>query len=141
VSTSSPLIQRWFALTGHRAAADPYFLYAASNLGSMLALLTYPSIVEPYLGLPEQSRLWAAGYAALVLLTAGCAAVVWCALVRTPLPAVAGASDSPAAADPAPRAGRRLRWVLLSFVPSSLMLGVTTYLSTDIAAIPLLWVI
>jgi hypothetical protein len=141
VSTSAPLLQRWFALTGHRAAADPYFLYAASNLGSMLALLSYPSIVEPYLRLPSQSRLWAAGYGALVLLTAGCAAFVWRSTAGTPLTPVAGASDTPAGDEPAPGAGRRLRWVLLSFVPSSLMLGVTTYLSTDIAAIPLLWVI
>lgn len=142
VSTSAPLLQRWFALTGHRAAADPYFLYAASNLGSMLALLSYPSLVEPYLRIPEQSRLWAAGYAALAVFTAGCGAFVWRSLRGAPGPAVAGASDAPAAdTETSPTAGRRLRWVLLSFVPSSLMLSVTTYLSTDIAAIPLLWVI
>ncbi|HLE42832.1 MAG TPA: fused MFS/spermidine synthase [Methylomirabilota bacterium] len=143
VSTSAPLLQRWFAATGHRAAADPYFLYAASNLGSMLVLLAYPSLVEPYLRLGQQSRVWAAGYALLVLLTFACAALVWRSLGRPAGPALAGGSDGPPpeADAPAPTAGRRLRWVLLSFVPSSLMLGVTTYLSTDIAAIPLLWVI
>ena len=143
VSTSAPLLQKWFAATGHRAAADPYFLYAASNLGSMLVLLAYPSLVEPYLRLGQQTRVWAAGYALLVLLTFACAALVWRSLGRPAGPALAGGSDGPPpeADAPAPTAGRRLRWVLLSFVPSSLMLGVTTYLSTDIAAIPLLWVI
>lgn len=143
VATSAPLLQKWFAATGHRAAADPYFLYAASNLGGMLVLLSYPSLVEPYLRLGQQSRLWAMGYGLLVVLTLACAAFLWRSLGRVTAPAVAGASDAPLpdAGTPAPTAGRRLRWVLLSFVPSSLMLGVTTYLSTDIAAIPLLWVI
>ncbi|MBI3457669.1 MAG: fused MFS/spermidine synthase [Candidatus Rokubacteria bacterium] len=142
VSTSTPLFQKWFSLTGHGASADPYFLYAASNLGSMLALLSYPALVEPYLGLAAQSRLWTAGYALLVVLALGCAASLW----RSPASvtrSVGVISDPPIEVPEAPglTAGRRLRWVLLSFVPSSLMLSVTTYLSTDIAAIPLLWVI
>ncbi len=142
VSTSAPLLQKWFTATGHRAAADPYFLYAASNLGSMLVLLSYPSLIEPYLRLGQQSGLWTAAYGLLVVLTLACAVFVWRSLARRTVPAVAGASDGPLPeAAPAPTAARRLRWVLLSFVPSSLMLGVTTYLSTDIAAIPLLWVI
>jgi hypothetical protein len=142
VSTSAPLLQRWFALTGHRAAADPYFLYGASNLGSMLALLSYPAVVEPYLRLGSQSRLWAMGYALLVVLIATCGACAWRARSHAPVPVLAGGSDvAVGAAEAPPSAARRLRWVLLSFVPSSLMLGVTTYLSTDIAAIPLLWVI
>src|SRR5262249_6451290 len=65
VSTSSPLLQAWFARTGHRTATDPYFLYAASNVGSMLALIVYPALVEPHLRLAEQSRLWALGYGLL----------------------------------------------------------------------------
>ncbi len=143
VSTSAPLLQKWFTATGHRTAGDPYFLYAASNLGSMLVLLSYPSLFEPYLRLGQQTWLWAAGYALLVVLTLTCAAFVWRSLAPPTVAAVAGASDGPTpeADGTAPTAGRRLRWVLLSFVPSSLMLGVTTYLSTDIAAIPLLWVI
>jgi hypothetical protein len=143
VSTSAPLLQRWFALTGHRAAADPYFLYAASNLGSMLALLSYPVLVEPYLRLTAQTWVWAAGYGLLVLLVSACGVLVWRAAGGVPVPVLAGGSDAPLAepGDAPPSAARRLRWVLLSAVPSSLMLGVTTYLSTDIAAIPLLWVI
>src|SRR5215210_5404563 len=69
VSATAPLLQGWFSRTGHPSAADPYFLYAASNLGSMLALLSYPLVLEPTLRLSQQSRLWTAGYAALVVLT------------------------------------------------------------------------
>ncbi len=137
VSASSPLLQTWFAATRHRAAADPYFLYAASNVGSMLALLAYPLLIEPALGLREQSWIWAGGYLLLAVLIGGCALLVR----RTP------AAESAALADVAPPVverlslRRRARWVLLAFVPSSLMLSVTTYLSTNIAPIPLLWVI
>jgi hypothetical protein len=146
VSTTSPLLQAWFARLGHGAAGDPYFLYAASNLGSMLALLSYPVLLEPLLTLPAQSRLWAAGYGLLALLVAACALV----LRRAPGAAIAGLqTDAPSGAggspagigSGAPTLGRRLRWLLLALVPSSMMLSVTTYLSSDIAAIPLLWII
>jgi hypothetical protein len=141
VSTSAPLLQKWFAGTGHPAAKDPYFLYAASNLGSMLALLGYPLLMEPSLRLADQGWLWGVGYGLLVLLMAGCAFRVWRVPDPAPQPGPAGKGSE--SADPGDRLtpGRRLRWVVLAFVPSSLMLGVTTYLTTDIAAIPLLWVI
>ncbi len=71
VATSAPLLQRWFASTRHASARDPYFLYAASNAGSLLALLSYPLLVEPYLPLASQSQAWALGYGALLLLTGG----------------------------------------------------------------------
>lgn len=77
VSASAPMLQAWFADTGHPAGKDPYFLYAASNLGSMLALVSYPIIVEPHWKLAEQSRLWACGYGLLALLTFGCAVLLW----------------------------------------------------------------
>src|SRR5713226_8279764 len=77
VATSAPLLQKWFAGTGHPAGRDPYFLYAASNLGSMLALLSYPVMVEPNLTLHVQGWLWAGGYAVLALLTLACIVVVW----------------------------------------------------------------
>ncbi len=136
VSASSPLLQKWFASTGHRSATDPYFLYAASNLGSMLALLSYPVLLEPYLRLHDQSRLWAVGYLLLVLLIGGCAVLLW----RAPTRAVIDVPLSEAAV-PGLTVSRRLRWIFLAFVPSSLMMSVTTYLSTDIAAVPLLWII
>jgi hypothetical protein len=140
VAGTSPLMQKWFASTGHRRAPDPYFLYAASNAGSLLGLLSYPAWVESHLHLSGQSRWWMWGYGLLVLLTAGCAASLW----RSPRPpaAAAPALRPPVPAQPERIAGlRRLRWVWLSFVPSSLMLGVTAYLSSDVAVVPLLWVI
>jgi hypothetical protein len=148
VSATSPILQAWFAATGHRTSQDPYVLYAASNLGSMLALLAYPAFVERFLRLDAQSRLWAWGYGSLVVLAAGCALALW----RT---AKAGPSGDPGSETVAPPPGsttpdrverpitaaRRARWVVLAAVPSSLMLSVTTYLSTDIAPIPLLWIV
>jgi hypothetical protein len=145
VSTTSPLLQHWFSRTRHRAAADPYFLYAASNLGSLLALLGYPLVIEPVFRLREQSQLWTWIYAGFVLLFAGCA---WLTLRSQPSgqPALQPGEASPAGksaalSDAAISWARRGRWVLWAFIPSSLMLGVTTYLTTDIASIPLLWVI
>jgi len=137
VSTTSPLIQKWFAATGHRTARDPYFLYAASNLGSMLALLSYPALLEPAMALEAQTQLWRVGYILLILLTAGCALTIW------RLPKVADAPAETEVVEPPETLTfkRRLSWVLFAFVPSSLMLSVTTYLSTDLAAIPLLWII
>jgi hypothetical protein len=151
LSASAPLLQRWFAHTGHASAKDPYFLYAASNLGSMLALLSYPTLVEPHLPLnPQhwfsQSKLWAGGYGFMVLLVAACAWIIW----RLPQAADTHRSDflSEDSADSAELTAptgidalTRLRWVALAFVPSSLMLGTTTYITMDIASIPLLWVI
>ncbi|HEX8204260.1 MAG TPA: fused MFS/spermidine synthase [Isosphaeraceae bacterium] len=135
VASTAPLLQRWYAGLGHPAAEDPYSLYGASNLGSLLALLGYPLAIEPALGLARQSRLWAAGYGLLAALTLGCASAAW----RSP----AASRIVPDADDPRdrPDRGRWLRWAALACVPSSLMLGVTTYLATDIVAFPLLWVI
>lgn len=156
VSTTAPLLQRWLAATDHPAAADPYFLYRASNLGSVLGLLGYPLVLEPSMRLAEQGRVWSGGYGLFVGLVLACAAVVW----RSPRgseaaasrgdavdatyaelpPAPQGEVFAPAAdAARAPTLTRRLRWVGLAFVPSSLMLGVTTAITTDIAPIPLLW--
>jgi hypothetical protein len=142
VSTSGPLLQRWFANTGHRAAHDPYFLYTASNLGSMIALLSYPILIEPALTLADQRRLWAIGYAVLVILTALCAVCLWrSAPASAPEPGPTTSDAWPIQAPEKISRWRRLRWVALAFVPSSLMLSATTYLTTDIAAIPLLWII
>ncbi|HYW49055.1 MAG TPA: fused MFS/spermidine synthase, partial [Gemmatimonadaceae bacterium] len=142
VSTTSPLVQAWFARSGHASASNPYALYAASNAGSMLALLGYPFIIEPQVALRDQSRLWSVGYIGFVLLLVGCMLL----LVRT-LRGTTGTVMTSAAkvAAGAARTGlpwrRRLRWVGLAFVPSSLMLSVTMYMSTNIAPFPLLWVL
>lgn len=137
VSTSAPLLQRWFATLPVSSARDPYFLYAASNLGSLTALVAYPLLVEPTLGIRTQSVVWAAGYFLFAVLTAAC---VW--FVRVFGSATAAAAASAADYVPSTVSLRdRTRWVLLSFLPSSLMLGVTTHISTDIAAVPLLWIV
>ena len=140
VSTTAPLLQRWLAATSHPAAADPYFLYRASNLGSVLGLLAYPLAVEPALRLAEQGRVWSAGYGLLVLLVVACAVVTW----REPRSAESSGrpSEDPLGATAAPvrvTLARRLRWIGLAFVPSSLMLGVTATITTDLAPLPLLW--
>jgi hypothetical protein len=136
ISTTGPLLQRWFARTDHPAARDPYFLYGASNLGSMLALLGYPLLIEPRLTVSRQLGAWAVGYGLLIVLTAACALVAWRAAPGRGTDAALAEADVP----PVPLA-RRLRWIGLAFVPSSLMLGVTTYITTDVAVMPLLWVI
>src|SRR5436190_1935071 len=82
LSTGAPLLQRWFSESGHPSAANPYFLYAASNLGSMVALLAYPVLIEPTLRLEQQSHLWTAGYVVLAALIATCAFVVRRRLLR-----------------------------------------------------------
>jgi hypothetical protein len=150
VSTLSPLLQNWFSATRHTSARDPYFLYAASNAGSLLALVSYPLIIEPALALRRQSHLWSLSYAALLLLVAACAVAFWRASSR-----ISSVTNDESSATNDDRAAsenvdddsealtwrRRSLWVALAFVPSSLMLGVTTYISTDIASIPLLWVV
>ncbi len=140
LSTITPALQAWFASSGHRHAQDPYFLYAASNSGSLLALLSYPILIEPNLHLADQNRVWAWGYSLLVMLVVCCAVILW----RAPR-APAEVSITPAKGESSPAAppssSLRARWVALSFVPSSLMLGVTTSLTSDLPPIPLFWVI
>src|SRR5215207_2614067 len=139
LSASAPLLQQWFSRTRAESASDPYYLYAASNAGSLFALLGFPVLLEPALTLGQQSRAWAFAYGALFFLFAACAVL---ALRRTWWVAgtVEEKGSSSAASEPL-SVRRRLRWVLLAFVPSSLVLGVTTHVTTDLVAVPLLWVI
>ncbi|MGX1788823.1 fused MFS/spermidine synthase [Bosea sp. NPDC055332] len=132
VSANGPLLQAWFARTGHEHARDPYFLYAASNIGSFLALLAYPFAVEPVLRLATQATAWTWGFG---LLLAGITACAGLSLGRS-----AGVREmAPFVAEPVP-ASRKLHWLFLAFVPSSLLVAVTAHISTDVAASPLLWV-
>jgi spermidine synthase len=133
LSLLSPLIQQWFSTSERAGSRDPYFLYAASNLGSLLALFAYPALWEPRFTLAKQGLWWSYGYCVLGFLICGCA--MW---------SYRGSRRHIAALEVGVRPilwSRRLRWLALAMVPSSLMLGVTTYLSTDIAAMPLLWVL
>jgi hypothetical protein len=142
ISATAPLLQKWFAGSGHPHARDPYFLYAASNAGSLLALLAYPVLVEPMSSLGQQWVWWSAGFGALVVLLIGCARLVGVSSV-----AFARAVPETSIEPPMPFAaatvngGDRARWLVLSFAPSSLLLGVTTYITTDVAAVPLFWVV
>jgi hypothetical protein len=155
ISATAPLLQKWFAEGDHRLAGDPYFLYAASNAGSMLGLLSYPVLIEPHLHLIQQSRFWAGGYYLLAGGMVCCSPLLWRRKQkegkmagepiensdRSPIPEESAwtlrsrlsGEGSQCADDPPPRPWR---WVLLA-----LMLGVTTYLTTDVAPFPLLWVV
>jgi hypothetical protein len=149
LSATAPLLQKWFAKTGHSSADDPYFLYAASNLGSMLALFGYPTLVEPYLALNRsnwlsQSWLWTAGYVALALVMAVCGIVVWKSGSRAShdfKKDLEKPNGDVSQAEAPPGAWTKLRWIALAFVPSTMMLAVTAHISLNIAAIPLIWVV
>jgi hypothetical protein len=134
ISANGPLLQAWFARTGHPHASDPYFLYAASNIGSFLALIAYPFLVEPFLTLSAQAVTWTWGFG---LLLAGIAACAGLGLGRS---ADASARVQVALVQTAIPARQKLSWVALAFVPSGLLVAVTAHLSTDVAAVPLLWV-
>lgn len=180
VSTTAPLLQKWFSATGHPAAKDPYFLYGASNLGSMLALLAYPAFIEPNMVLHHQALLWTGGFALLAVTVYACIAIVWTPALTdhadhsadAPV-APSGAADAagekppvetaitakapaptaikPGAPRPMPSVSltqsddvtmlRRLKWIGLAAVPSSMMLGVTTHITTDLSPVPLIWLI
>jgi hypothetical protein len=138
LSATAPLIQAWYARVreGHPDAANPYVLYAASNLGSLLALLAYPVAIEPVLRLRTQTLSWSLGYGLFVLLIAGVAVMAW----RTAISAPPAQSSTPLPISKSITWKDRLTWVGLAAIPSSLMLGVTTYISTDVASAPFLWI-
>lgn len=133
VAASAPMFQRWFSASDHKDAANPYFLYAASNIGSMGALLSYPLIIEPMMTLHQQSYSWAWGYGGLIVMTLICALTVWRSHASTASPTIQTTQSSPWS--------KKIIWMVLAFIPSSLMLGVTTLITTDIASVPLLWVV
>ncbi len=128
LSASAPLLQAWYVRSGRQD--EPYFLYRASNAGSFVALLAYPFLIEPLIGLDRQAEIWSVGYVALVGAILACAGMVRNRHVPSALSAPADA----------PSLNRRLAWIGLSAVPSGLLVATTAHISTDIAAIPLLWI-
>tara|TARA_R110002072_G_scaffold150953_1_gene299765 strand:- start:108481 stop:110841 length:2361 start_codon:yes stop_codon:yes gene_type:complete len=147
ISSAGPLIQGWFSRTEHARAHDPYFLYAASNAGSLIGLLAYPLIFEPTMGLMAQRDFWLLGFGLFVVLAIN-------AVLRTVKPkkltpkeakrlrkleALVVSSEEPEVERLS--WGRRMRWVYLAFIPSSMLLSVTTYITTDVVSLPLLWVL
>lgn len=132
VAAQAPLMQRWYNLAGNDG--EPYALYAASNIGSFAGLIAYPIIVEPLLPLQSQNGLWTILFAVLALLVAACAFAIWKRhgdpIIITPI------------GDKTPISWKtRLYWIALAAVPSGLMLSTTTHITTDLVAIPLIWVV
>ena len=139
VAANAPLLQAWFAATGHAHGRDPYFLYGASNLGSLLALLGYPLLLEPAFGLRQLSTYWALGYVLLIL--AIVASFLTVRLSGNPA-AFARPAETPVdASTPYPTWARRLSWVGLALVPSALLTAFTNHVTMDVASAPLLWVL
>ncbi|MEQ1647248.1 MAG: fused MFS/spermidine synthase [Hyphomicrobiaceae bacterium] len=141
VSANAPLLQAWFASTGHKDSQNPYFLYAASNLGSLIALLGYPLVLEPAFGVSALSRYWTGGFVLLAL----CLATLFL-MVRTRATGVRSIATNAAAVTAdvsaiSPTWSDRLGWIGLALIPSALLTAFTTHITTDVASAPLLWVL
>jgi hypothetical protein len=135
LSANAPLLQRWFSHTAHRSAHDPYFLYAASNLGSLLALVSYPLLVEPAMGLATQSGVWAWGFYLLIAAIALSGVAASLSARRVAAPAASQVGE-----DRSAEWKTRIEWAAIAFIPSALMLGVTSHLSANVASAPFIWV-
>jgi len=134
LSCTGPLTQKWYSWTSGASSDDPYFLYAASNAGSFVGLLSYPFLVEPHLSLAHQREAWSAGYVVFVVLSMACAVIALRSRPTSELPRTHEATEHVTLR-------RALIWGALAFVPASLSLAITAHLSTDVAPIPLLWVL
>jgi SAM-dependent methyltransferase len=141
LSTNSSLTQRWFSVASLRGSSDPFWLYAASNVGSLVALLSYPLLVEPSLGVRAQLHYWAIGYVAFALITVATMYVTY----RRTRSAASLPVDGPAVMHTLPEKAvttrRRMSWVARSAIASSLLLSITMEISTDVIAAPLFWVL
>lgn len=143
VSANGPLLQSWFARTGHVHAKDPYFLYGASNIGSFASLILYVIMIEPMFDLEHQSWLWTVGFVTLGLLIVTCGYFASRMALGTPLDV-----ETMDVADDLDRTSKapvtwltRLTWIAYAFIPSSLLVAVTAHVSTDVAAAPFLWIV
>ncbi|MEZ4459889.1 MAG: fused MFS/spermidine synthase [bacterium] len=130
LSSNAPTLQRWYAASNAPDRDNPYRLYAASNIGSLLALLGYPILVEPWLGISQQAVAWTGGFALLIVGIAASTRVI-------ASDTVSDAAQTSSSTD----WRTRLKWLGWAAVPSSLLLGCTTFLTSDVAALPLLWVL
>ena len=146
LATTGPLLQRWYAALQPRATSTIYSLFAASNAGSFLALFGYPFVVEPLFTLRTQTLAWAAGYALYAAMLAWCGALSWRRVATVSVGGAVSRASASASARPdtastgTRRSGdrswqRRLRWLGLAALPSTLMMSVTTFISTDVASI------
>ena len=143
LAANAPLIQAWFARTGHPSAHDPYFLYAASNVGSFLALLSYPIAVEPFVPLSDQRWYWTGGFYVLLLLIAACGLLMLRSVNQAPSAIAINSDDVVAGTEEAapPSWLDVVSWIGLAAVPSGLLIAVTAHIATDVASVPLFWVV
>lgn len=142
LATTTPTVQAWLAgVGGLDVQSNAFRLFAASNAGSLLGLLVYPTIVEPNLDLVDQSRLWSYGYVAFVALIAILATVVWRRSSTTSHRDVRRQGEAEPLISTGPSARTRLAWLGYAAIPAALVIGTTAHLSTDVAAVPLLWVV
>jgi SAM-dependent methyltransferase len=137
VSANAPMIQRWYSTIGQKDSDDPYFLYAASNVGSLIALLGYPLVMEPNFRVTDAREIWSVGYLVLTVLVLICSFIVWKGKGTEAVENV----EEVAKDRTVPSALDRLKWVFWAFIPNSCMLAVTMHISTDVASIPLMWVV
>lgn len=135
ISANAPLLQAWFARSGHARSQDPYFLYGASNAGSFLALFAYPLLVEPLMGLAPQALYWSVGFLLLMGMAGACGYIASTAIPRGAMAIGADAPEAPATWR------QRLSWIALSFVPSGLLVGTTAHIATDLVSAPFMWVV
>lgn len=141
LSANAPLMQKWFSYTFHKKADDPYFLYAASNVGSLLSLLSYPILIEPFFKVSAQSFAWAFGFVVLMI------ALIMCGLMAYRFKDISKLSsfsmEKPENQDVAKyvKPSDRVFWTLCAMIPSGLMLAVTTHITSNVASAPLLWVL
>jgi hypothetical protein len=143
LASSAPLLQVWFARSTSTSQADPYFLYAASNAGSLLGLLAYPFLLEPLFSIKKQGYVWSACFGLFVVLTSFCALILWKESNHSNADRT---SPQPSRHSDASRIshigkGTLAKWLFLAFLPCSLLLSVTVYLTADVASLPLLWVV
>jgi hypothetical protein len=136
LSANAPLLQAWFARSGHPSSHDPYFLYAASNVGSFVALLGYPFVIEPATAVSQQTRAWSGLFIGLIALIALCGLLL--SRTRNALPAISGHGIG---GKRAPGWRDATIWTALGAVPAAYLVAVTAHISTDVAAVPLLWVL
>jgi hypothetical protein len=144
LSANAPLMQKWFSYTSHEKADDPYFLYAASNVGSLFSLLSYPVLIEPFFKVSEQSFAWAFVFVVLLIGLMACGVLAYHCRTQDNMAdedisqtKVNVASSS----DKSIKLSDRVFWTLCALVPSGLMLAVTTHITSNIASAPLLWVL
>ena len=140
ISATAPLIQSWYSRSGRADAHDPYHLYSASNVGSVIGLIAYPVLLEPFLPVAAQTMAWSIGYGALaiLLIASGYLALQTGGGARPAVATEAAAEDQLSARD---LWTQRAWWLACAFVPSSLLVGVTTHIATDIASVPFLWAV